>query len=180
MRCVPIGHRLGQGQPPAGLVDTPMSKRGRSDPGSDWRPPGRLRHIGGFVAFRSRNTLHFTPVMRSERIRCWPGSSCETRRLIPRQCVARLVTDAITPCVFLADTLGEMPAKLPPGPGRSEHQPAGPGIVVEVWFPSAGQGMGTSAIAQSGRAPVVCSRSGGGVRCRRPARSRQSLDGSDQ
>ena len=26
--------------------------------------------LAEFVAFRSRNTLHFTPVMRSERIRC--------------------------------------------------------------------------------------------------------------
>jgi hypothetical protein len=33
----------------------------------------------------------------------------------PRQYAARLVTDAITPYVLLADTLEELRAKLPPG-----------------------------------------------------------------
>jgi hypothetical protein len=56
----------------------------------------------------------------------------------PGQFVARLVTDAITPYVLLADTLGELHAKLPPGLVRSDHQPAGPGVVMEIWFPSAG------------------------------------------
>jgi hypothetical protein len=55
----------------------------------------------------------------------------------PGQFVGRLVTDNVTPYVLLADTLGELRAKLPPGLVRSDHQPADPGIVVEVWFPPA-------------------------------------------
>jgi hypothetical protein len=55
----------------------------------------------------------------------------------PNQFAARLVTDALTPYVLLADTLGELRAKLPPGLVRSDYQPAVPGIVVEIWFPPA-------------------------------------------
>jgi hypothetical protein len=42
------------------------------------------------------------------------------------QFVARRVTDAATPYVLLADTLGELHAQLPPGLDRSDRQPAGP------------------------------------------------------
>ena len=52
----------------------------------------------------------------------------------PGQYVARLVTDAITPYVLLADTLGELHAKLPPGLVRSDHQPSDPGIVWKSGF----------------------------------------------
>jgi hypothetical protein len=52
----------------------------------------------------------------------------------PGQFVARLVTDAITPYVLLADTLGGLHAQLPPGLDRSDRQPADPPEVGEVWF----------------------------------------------
>jgi hypothetical protein len=52
----------------------------------------------------------------------------------PHQIVARLVTDAPTPYVLVADTLGELHALLPRGLIWSESQPADPPAVVEIWF----------------------------------------------
>jgi hypothetical protein len=52
----------------------------------------------------------------------------------PGQFVGRLVTDAITPYVLLAETLGELHAQLPPGLERSDRQPADPPEVREIWF----------------------------------------------
>jgi hypothetical protein len=52
----------------------------------------------------------------------------------PGQIVARLVTDALTPYVLLADTLGQLHAHLPPGLVRSDRQPSDPPEVVEIWF----------------------------------------------
>ncbi len=49
--------------------------------------------------------------------------------------VARLVTDAPTPYILLAQTLAEIHANLPSGLVRSERQPSDPPEVVEVWFP---------------------------------------------
>jgi hypothetical protein len=54
----------------------------------------------------------------------------------PGQFVARLVTDALTPYVLLADTLGELHGQLPPG--LADRQPADPPEVLEIWFPPAG------------------------------------------
>ena len=51
------------------------------------------------------------------------------------------MTDAITPYVLLAGTLGELHAKLPPGLVRSDHQPADPGVVVEVLVSVGGIGL---------------------------------------
>ena len=56
----------------------------------------------------------------------------------PGQFVARLVTDALTPYVLLAETLGDLHSQLPPGLERSDHQPADPLEVVEIWFPPSG------------------------------------------
>ena len=50
------------------------------------------------------------------------------------QFVARLLTDAPTPYVLLADTLGELHAQLPSGMGWSDRQPADPPEVLEFWF----------------------------------------------
>jgi hypothetical protein len=52
----------------------------------------------------------------------------------PGQLVGRLVTDAMTPYVLLAETLGELHAQLPLGPLRSDRQPADPPEVLEIWF----------------------------------------------
>jgi hypothetical protein len=49
--------------------------------------------------------------------------------------VARLVTDAATPCV-VADTLAGLHEQLPPGLTRTGRQPADSPAIVEVWFPS--------------------------------------------
>jgi hypothetical protein len=58
----------------------------------------------------------------------------------PGQLVARLVTDGVTPYVLLADTLGELQARLPPGLERSDRQPADPPEVLEIWFGGNRQG----------------------------------------
>ena len=50
----------------------------------------------------------------------------------PRDLVARLVTDQLTPYVLLADTLGALHAQLPLGLVRSE--PSDPPEIVETWF----------------------------------------------
>ncbi len=51
------------------------------------------------------------------------------------QFVARLVTDAPTPYVLLADTLAELQAQLPPHLERKTgHHLVDPPAVVEVWF----------------------------------------------
>jgi hypothetical protein len=50
------------------------------------------------------------------------------------QFVARLVTDAPTPYVLLADTLAGLHAQLPSGMGWSDRQPADPPEVLEIWF----------------------------------------------
>jgi hypothetical protein len=52
--------------------------------------------------------------------------------------VARLVTNAPTAYVLLADTLGELHVQLPPGTRWSDRQPADPPEVVEIWFLPAG------------------------------------------
>jgi hypothetical protein len=50
------------------------------------------------------------------------------------QFAARLVTNAPTSYVLLANTLGELHAQLPSGMGWSDRQPADPPEVVEFWF----------------------------------------------
>lgn len=52
----------------------------------------------------------------------------------PGAFVARLVTDAPTPYVLLADTLAGIRAQLPPGLVRLGRQPAEPPDLVEIWF----------------------------------------------
>ena len=52
--------------------------------------------------------------------------------------VARLLTNAPTPYVLLADTLGGLHAQLPPGVMWSDRQPGDPPEVVEIWFLPAG------------------------------------------
>jgi hypothetical protein len=54
------------------------------------------------------------------------------------QFVARLLTNAPTPYVLLADTLGGLHAQLPPGVMWSDRQPGDPPEVVEIWFLPAG------------------------------------------
>jgi len=49
----------------------------------------------------------------------------------PRDLVARLVTDQLTPYVLLADTLGALHAQLPLGLVRSE--PSDPPEIVGTW-----------------------------------------------
>jgi hypothetical protein len=50
--------------------------------------------------------------------------------------VARLVTDAATPYVLLADTLARLHEQLPPGLTRTDRQPTDSPEIVEVWFAS--------------------------------------------
>jgi hypothetical protein len=50
------------------------------------------------------------------------------------QFVARLVTDAPTVYLLLAETLGGLHAQLPSGMRWSDRQPADPPEVVEFWF----------------------------------------------
>jgi hypothetical protein len=52
----------------------------------------------------------------------------------PGEFVARLVTNAPTPYVLLADTLAGLQAQLPTDLVRSDRQPADPPKVVEIWF----------------------------------------------
>jgi hypothetical protein len=53
----------------------------------------------------------------------------------PDAVMARLVTDAPTPYILLAQTLAEIHANLPAGLVRSERQLSDPPEVVEIWFP---------------------------------------------
>jgi hypothetical protein len=62
--------------------------------------------------------------MRCARIRSWPGSLCGIRPEYPGEFVARLVTDAPTSYVRLADTLAGVQAQLPTDLVRSDRQPA--------------------------------------------------------
>jgi hypothetical protein len=64
-------------------------------------------------------------VMHDEAI--WPGAF-----------VARLVTDAATPYVLLADTLAGLRDQLPPGLTWTDRQPTDSPEIMEVWFPSNG------------------------------------------
>ena len=50
--------------------------------------------------------------------------------------VARLVTDAATPYVLLAETLAGLRDQLPTGLTRTDRQPGDSPEIVEVWFPS--------------------------------------------
>ena len=52
----------------------------------------------------------------------------------PGKVVARLVTEAPTPYVLVADTLAKLHARLPAGLARVGRQPADPPEVVEIWF----------------------------------------------
>ena len=54
----------------------------------------------------------------------------------PGKFVARLMTEAHTPYVLLADTLAEIHALLPAGLTRAGRQPANLPEVVEIWFPA--------------------------------------------
>ena len=54
----------------------------------------------------------------------------------PGKLAARLVTEAPSPYVLVADTLAEIHAQLPPYLVRAERQPADPPKVVEIWFPA--------------------------------------------
>jgi hypothetical protein len=53
----------------------------------------------------------------------------------PDEFVARLVTDALTSYVLVADTLARLQVQLPTDLERSERQPSDPPEVVEVWLP---------------------------------------------
>jgi hypothetical protein len=55
--------------------------------------------------------------------------------------VARLVTDAPTPYVLLADTLGGLEAQLPTELARTDRHPADPPEVLAIWFPADGGGV---------------------------------------
>jgi hypothetical protein len=52
----------------------------------------------------------------------------------PGKVVARLVTDAPSPYVLVADTLAEIHAALPPNLVRTDRQPVDPPEVIEIWF----------------------------------------------
>ena len=54
----------------------------------------------------------------------------------PDRVVARLVTEAPTPYVLVADTLAEIHAQLPPRLAHAGRQPADRPEVVEIWFPA--------------------------------------------
>ena len=54
----------------------------------------------------------------------------------PDRFVARLVTDAPTPYVLVANNLAELQERLPAGITRSDRQSVDPPEVVEVWFAS--------------------------------------------
>src|SRR5580700_11358780 len=63
-----------------------------------------------------------TDAARTHPLLAWVVTRNEAAH--PGQFAARLVTDAVTPCVVLADTLGELHAQLPPGLDRSDRQPS--------------------------------------------------------
>lgn len=74
-----------------------------------------------------------------------PADACRTHPVVgwivmrdlpdyPDELVARLVTDAPTPYVLLADTLAGLQAQLPPRLVRKERQPADPPEMLEIWF----------------------------------------------
>jgi hypothetical protein len=52
----------------------------------------------------------------------------------PDKVITRLVTDAPTPYVMVADTLAEIHAVLPPHLVRTGRQPVDPPEVAEIWF----------------------------------------------
>jgi hypothetical protein len=54
----------------------------------------------------------------------------------PDKVIARLVTEAPSPYLLMANSLAEMHAQLPPGLVRIERQAADPPEVVEIWFPA--------------------------------------------
>jgi hypothetical protein len=54
----------------------------------------------------------------------------------PDRVVARLVMEAPSPYLLVADTLAEIHAQLPPNLVRAGRQPADPPEVVEIWFPA--------------------------------------------
>jgi hypothetical protein len=53
----------------------------------------------------------------------------------PDKVVARLVTDAPSPYLLMADTLAGIHEQLPPHLVRLARQPADPPEVVEIWCP---------------------------------------------
>jgi hypothetical protein len=54
----------------------------------------------------------------------------------PDKIIARLVTDAPSPYLLIAETLAEMHGQLPPQLVRKARQPVDPPEVVEIWFSS--------------------------------------------
>jgi hypothetical protein len=54
--------------------------------------------------------------------------------------VARLVTNAPTPYILLADTLGGLEAQLPTDLVRSDRRPADPPEILATWFPADADG----------------------------------------
>jgi hypothetical protein len=54
--------------------------------------------------------------------------------------VARLVTNAPTPYILLADTLGGLEAQLPTDLVRSDRRPDDPPEVLAIWFPAGVEG----------------------------------------
>jgi hypothetical protein len=54
--------------------------------------------------------------------------------------VARLVTDAPTPYVLLADSLGGLEAQFPTDLVRSDRRPVDPPEVLAIWFPGGVEG----------------------------------------
>ena len=53
----------------------------------------------------------------------------------PDKFIARLVTDAPSPYLLIADTLAEIHGQLPSHLVRKERQPVDLPEVVEIWFP---------------------------------------------
>ena len=52
----------------------------------------------------------------------------------PDKFIARLVTDAPSPYLLIADTLAEIHGQLPPHLVHKERQPVDPAEVMEIWF----------------------------------------------
>jgi hypothetical protein len=52
----------------------------------------------------------------------------------PDKIIARLVTDAASPYLLMANTLAGIHDQLPPRLLRKERQPVDPPEVVEIWF----------------------------------------------
>jgi hypothetical protein len=90
-----------------------------------------VRHWGSQIIDAVMARSIQTDAARTHALLAWIVMRDEEYR---DQFAARVVTDALTPYVLLADTLGELHAQLPPGLERSDRQPSDPRDVVEIWF----------------------------------------------